>query len=388
MNMDGLPDDLDVLVVLGHLGHGGSQRVVATIVPVWVDMGLRVGIWLSRGARPADRAYRIPGAVWVGGGEKGLGPGDAGVIERARAAMGSVRDLRTTIKRSNARVVISLLCTTNIKAIIASLGLKGIKLTISERNDPSRQYFPSHIRLARRVLYRRADLITANSERALDWLRRIAPKTEMRVLPNPVVVPGGVAESDRGDGVFEILYVGRIVRQKRIENLVYALQMLREGGANVCLRIVGDGPGEERIRQVVDACGVAPHVQLDGYRENVESAYRTASCFGLLSEYEGLPNALLEAMVMCIPPVISTEANESAGLVEHECNGMEVDGRNVTEVARAIDRLVNDRVMRVNMGAEASRVAMRFEVSHVVQVWNHVLGLDTGGYRRVERATE
>ena len=91
---------------------------------------------------------------------------------------------------------------------------------------------------------------------------------------------------------------------------------------------------------------------------------------------------------MCIPPVISTEANESAGLVEHECNGMEVDGRNVTEVARAIDRLVNDRVMRVNMGAEASRVAMRFEVSHVVQVWNHVLGLDTGGYRRVERATE
>jgi glycosyltransferase involved in cell wall biosynthesis len=119
-------------------------------------------------------------------------------------------------------------------------------------------------------------------------------------------LPPGEARS-AGDR-FEIVAAGRLHPQKGFEFLVAALHELvhARGLMQLHLRILGAGELETRLRQLVEEYHLKGHVTFAGFRQNPLPYFRQADLFCLPSLYEGMPNALVEAM-LCRVPVMATD---------------------------------------------------------------------------------
>ena len=96
-----------------------------------------------------------------------------------------IRAIRRSLIEICPSVVVSFIGPTNCLTVLAAVGQK-FKLVVSERNDPSRQSFGRIWDLCRKVLYRFADIVSANSRDALIKLKRHVPEHKLYYLPNPI----------------------------------------------------------------------------------------------------------------------------------------------------------------------------------------------------------
>jgi len=97
--------------------------------------------------------------------------------------------------------------------------------------------------------------------------------------------------------------VGRLYYQKDPITLIKSFKIINDAFPSTKLIIVGDGPLEEECLQLINALGLQGRIELAGYQKNSKDYYKIFDLFVLSSHYEGLPYALLEAMIMGIPSV-------------------------------------------------------------------------------------
>jgi len=127
------------------------------------------------------------------------------------------------------------------------------------------------------------------------------PARRIEVVPNPVVCGNEPAMGSRAAG--ELLYVGRLSREKGVETLVRAVSVLPD----VRLRVVGDGPDMHALRALADATGA--DVAFDGWlnAEGVRGRMRETTLLCVPSIwYENCPGVVLEAMTLGLPVVASS----------------------------------------------------------------------------------
>jgi len=125
-----------------------------------------------------------------------------------------------------------------------------------------------------------------------------------RLMAEPL--PDGEARGNEEQ--FEIVAAGRLHPQKGFESLVEAIHDLvhKRGRYQTRLRILGTGPLQAALENYVAEHALKACVTLVGYRKNPLPYYRQADLFVLSSLYEGMPNALVEAM-LCRVPVLATD---------------------------------------------------------------------------------
>lgn len=376
---------VDLMIVLSHMGNGGAQRVISELLPLWIDQGAKVVLVLGRSSHRREFAYKIPAGVRVVTQRPLSGWGNELEITRPIHVVRSLLHLRRAIRQMRASTVLSLICPSNIKTIVASAGLGVPRLVVSERNNPARQEFPIHVRLGRRWLYRYADVVTANSEGACAWLRRMAPRNTIEYLPNPVEIPSTVDRPMDAGARIRLIYVGRLVSQKRVRELIRVLSESVLAESDIVLTLVGSGPERESLQQLAYTLGVEDRVEFAGQVTDVRRFYEASDIFVLLSRYEGMPNALLEAMAWKIAPIVSEEVNESTCLIDHGRNGMVVDGQRTAEVAEMVRSIADDAALRRRVAEEAKKTAAEYSTDRVFREWNRILGLDKTVGKRTSR---
>ena len=165
--------------------------------------------------------------------------------------------------------------------------------------------------------------------------------------------------------VFTFVFVGRIVGDKGINELVDAFVKLHDKHKNTRLVLVGNyehnlDPVNDTTRQLIDtndgidACGPK-------YGDDLLQMYVDADCFVMPSYREGFPNTVLEAGAMGLPSIV-TNINGSREIVENEKNGLIVPSKNVDALYDAMERMQTDDKARKTMKDNARpMIASRFE---------------------------
>jgi glycosyltransferase involved in cell wall biosynthesis len=164
--------------------------------------------------------------------------------------------------------------------------------------------------------------------------------------------------------------------QKRHDVLLYAALVVRDAVPDARFVLVGQGPLEEDMRRLAAELDLNGTVLFTGFRDDATRLAAAFDVFALPSAWEGLPIALLEAMWLGKPCVVSRVGGTSE-VVEHETNALVVPPGDSYALATELIRVLKDRPLQERLGAGATTRARQFEIHHAVdrmeQVYQELL---------------
>ena len=163
------------------------------------------------------------------------------------------------------------------------------------------------------------------------------------------------------DRRFDVVFVGRLTDEKRPGLLIEALAALARAGKPLRACIVGDGPLAEALREQVQREGLGAKVELAGAvpHERVMELMRASRCLVLVSQREGLPNVIREAM-SCGLPVVATDVGSVSDVVHHEQTGLLLGADpSVAEVAASIEAVLDRPDRSAGMASAARELIMK-----------------------------
>jgi glycosyltransferase involved in cell wall biosynthesis len=243
---------------------------------------------------------------------------------------------------------------------------------ISERNDPLLQRHHPRVELLRRIVYRWADVVTANSKGALTALEPFVPKHKLAFLPNPLMAAS--TSEAKAFGAPTVITIGRLVEQKGLDILLAAWAKVVEVLPDWRLAIVGGGPLEGELQALAAKLNIENSVDWIGHVSDPFPLLRGAEFFVLTSRFEGTPNAMLEAMVCGLPAIVSDASPGPCELIgPDESAGLIVPVEDVCATAEAIIRLARDEALRLRLGLAARERARAHEADQAIEVWLRLL---------------
>ncbi len=164
-----------------------------------------------------------------------------------------------------------------------------------------------------------------------------------------------------------ILNVGRLVDQKGQRYLIEAMGKVLSRFSNARLLIAGDGNLRNELSRVAETCRVSSAVQFLGHRSDVADLLHVADYFVFPSIYEGLPGALVEAMIGGCP-VVASDIDVIREVVDEGETGLLFPAKNATALADAIIRLAGDRSLADRLARNGQAAArQRFDIRTVAQ---------------------
>jgi colanic acid/amylovoran biosynthesis glycosyltransferase len=179
---------------------------------------------------------------------------------------------------------------------------------------------------------------------------------------------------------FEVLCVGRLVPAKGQHILLKAVARLVQGGRNILLRVVGDGPDRGSLEQEARSLGMETAIRFEGSvnQDRIREFYGTADTFALASFAEGIPVVLMEAMAMEIP-CVTTWITGIPELIRDGVDGLMVAPSDIDGLGISIARLMDDVHLRRTIGeAGRNRIIEKFglakNVGYLADVFRRRLG--------------
>jgi len=164
-----------------------------------------------------------------------------------------------------------------------------------------------------------------------------------------------------------VVAVGRLWPQKRVKDLIWAMDLLKGVRPDTHLVIVGDGPQRYRLEHYRNSVQIQDRVHFLGPQMHVTPILRQANCFWLGSGYEGQSNALMEAMALGLPVVVSDIVGNRE-LVQDDSSGYLVRVGDPTGFARKTQLILNDRSLAERLGRAARQVMEeRYRVEAMVE---------------------
>lgn len=186
------------------------------------------------------------------------------------------------------------------------------------------------------------------------------------LLERAAVNDGARAELTGGREALVVGTVANLKAHKGIDQLLEAVPIVLRDLPDVRFVVVGRGPLEEELRARSRAMGLDGAVWFTGFREDAARLAGAFDVFVLPSLHEGLPIALLEAMALGRPSVV-TPVGGVPEVVEHGRDALVVPRSQPAALAAAIVELLRDRSMRARLGANAKRRAASFDIRRAVR---------------------
>lgn len=145
----------------------------------------------------------------------------------------------------------------------------------------------------------------------------------------------------------DLLYVGRLVYDKGLFELLDALEVLVKKGRNVFLNLVGGGTDFDKLLHVVKDKGLIERVKFHGMiseKKDLAEIYKSSNVFVLPTYHEGFPRVLYEAMIMRIP-IITTFVGTISFLMTDGYNCLQIVPKSVDSIIENIEKLINNPVL-------------------------------------------
>ena len=353
---------------LNSLQQGGAERVVSNLANRFEKEGYEVVIateWYGTDEFALDQKVR---RVHVG-----LTKEDEN-RSRISKMLRRIWYLRRFMKKEKPDVVVAFTRGVLYRALAAGIGT-GIPVVISVRTDPVGHYDKKADKLRIPLLFPHAAGCVFQTEGAKAFF---APylQDNSRIILNPLN-PKYVGVPEPAVRTKDVVQSGRLVDFKNQPMLIRAFLKVHEKHPDYTLKIYGpdskDGT-KEILESIIHENHAEDFVKLMGGSNTLEKDLADAALYAFSSDWEGLPNALMEAMALGLP-VVSTDCpcGGPKTLIEDGVNGLLVPIMDEKAMTDGILRLIEDRELAERLGREARKISERANEDAVFEQWQTYL---------------
>lgn len=227
-----------------------------------------------------------------------------------------------------------------VRIAILAIGNHKIPVIGSERGDPYK--FTKKQFLNYKKAYTKCNSVVFQLENVAKKYD-LPSSVNQKVIPNPCIPrkKAYAARSATPDKV--IISAGRLAEQKRFDLLIDAFALVHERFPEYKLHIYGDGPLKEQLRLQAKEYSVESAIVFEGDVDDVFAVATNAEFFVLSSDFEGIPNVLIEAMATGIP-CISTDCSPGGAryLLKDGERGLIVPRNDKEKLAEAMMQYIGD----------------------------------------------
>ena len=346
-----------IFFILGSMGRGGAERVISILSQNFADKGwiTQIGLLLfNKVDYKLDESTQI--FDFTGNAQS-----------RILRTPYWLYTIRKFVKKEQPDVVISFAARITILVLLATLGLR-TKVIISERNDPKQDGRGLFTRCMVRLLYPFANKIVFQTKRSLHYFSKKILQKGI-VIPNPISVSCH-ASSDKKK---KIVSVGRLTKQKNHALLIKAFATIKKIFPEYELYIYGDGELLNELISLTKTLGIDESVHFEGNVPDVHEKIADAELFVLSSDYEGLSNALLEALMMGLH-CISTNVAGADEYIENGRNGILVSVGDEREMSQAIRTILGNQILQKKFSYESLKNSLGLKKDSILIIWNNIVG--------------
>lgn len=350
---------MNICFIVPGMGYGGAERVISILSNGLVEKGHSVSLGILN-TTPQDVAYALDSRVKV----------EHIQSYRIRSVSGIkniLKNIESFLKSNGSEIV---LCFANPVCALVSIVCKRMNLPLifSERNDPRRYLTKFSDKLLQRVILRNVRYAVFQTEGAKKLYPEKIRKNSIVIL-NPLNTVG-MPDYYEGERRKVIVSVGRLQEQKRTDVLIDAFAKIADRHPDYTLELYGKGNLLDELKARASSYGLEERIKFMGVSATVFNDINDVAIFALTSDFEGLPNALLEAMALGLP-CVSTRCSPGGAeeLIEDGKNGYLVPCADVEALANRIDKMLCDYDNTILIGKEARKVRERADLQVIINTW-------------------
>ena len=347
---------MKILFSINSMNCGGAERVVSILANTFVDNNIDTAIvvhdWPKSFYRLDERVNYI-----------NIRPSKSRIQFTHR-----IISLRKEIQKYEPDVVISFIADHNIVSCISNIGLKS-KVIVCERNDPRKRPQRKLMRWIRNICYYLADGYVFQTEEERQYFKNKRILNDSIIILNPIDIEKLPDISD-WPREKKIAVIGRLTEQKRVENIIYAFSDPDVKDSGFELYILGEGDLSDKLKKISDELNISDKVHFIGRIDNVTEYIKKMQIYIMASDFEGMPNALIEAMSMGLA-CIATDCPVGGpkALVQSGRNGILIPVANVDALRNELLGLINSPEKCRTLGEAAIEVRRTTSVQTIYKQW-------------------
>ncbi len=346
---------------IGSLSRGGAERVIVNLAEYFCSQGYRVTIVTKL---QEEDEYPVPEGV-----TRILADieGDEISNSRIKNLYRRIAKLRRIWKEIKPDHIISFIKKNNFMALVSAFGLK-IPVIVSVRSNPAREYPDKLTRLLVRLLFPRAAGVVLQTKQAMDFFPDSVKKNAI-ILPNSLNAQF-IEKAYESEKKKEIVWVGRMDENKNPKMLLEAFSEIAKDYPEWSLKFIGDGCRMKELKEICRQKKCENQISFLGEISQVAQEVSAASIFVLTSKQEGMPNALIEAMVLGLAPIATDcPCGGPAELIIPEENGILIPVDDKEALKSALIRLMEDEAYRNRLGEKAKELIQIVHPDKVNRKW-------------------
>ena len=349
-----------ILFIVRSLGYGGATKQLALTAEALADRGHEVYAYSYNAAHTEQHFSKV---VFI--------PEKNTAKSSLKEYISSPIRIRKQIKKIRPDIVISWRANAGCFCTMACVGLK-VKHVFSERTDPYMETSFA-LKVATKICDY-ADYGVFQTEGAQHYYKRLS-QGRSTIIPNPIFLNKDIELVPYNERRNEIAFVGRcFLKQKRQDIMLKAFKIVLESHPEMRLVFYGGDFDIEKIKQMVIDMGLQGYVTFAGSVDDVLNKIKHARVLALSSDYEGIPNVLLEAMSVGVP-VVSTDTSPGGVrvIVENGVNGFIVPRGDYHKLAENIVKVLNDKNIAEQFIQNGLENVKRFNPEVIFEKWNNFM---------------
>lgn len=347
-----------LLFYINAINGGGAERVILQLAHHFAEVGYKSVLVTSFVDK--ENEYDVPSNVVRISMEQ-----EQVIQSRIQRNISRIKKLRTICKHERPAAIISFMAEPNFRSIIATFGLP-VKRIISVRNDPEKEYRGKIGRFVGKYILPFADGCVFQTNEAKEWF-------PLKLQHKSAVILNDVKEeffNVKRKPTNTVVSVGRLSRQKNHSMLIKSFSKVSAEYPEQKLLIYGSGNLKEELLSLIKELQLEDKAFLMGATNDIAAVLSSAGIFVLSSDYEGMPNCLMEALAAGVPS-ISTDCpcGGPRALICDGVDGVLVPVGNEEIMASSIKKLLSDTQYTKSLGENAKQSSKKFYPDVIFDQW-------------------
>ena len=350
---------MNIVFVTQSIGYGGASKMLTYVANQLSGRGHNVSI-VNLNITALEIAQKVDEKITIY---------DMDGKKHGLKKLKCIDEIVKIAKKEKADLIIGFTLFPNVFACLAGKWL-GIPSIISERGDPYTTTGKDIISRLFMWIINRSKGGVFQTAGAKDFYGKGLQRRGL-VIPNPIFIKEEIPTVAYEEREKTVVSVGRLDNyQKRYDIMLQAFRLFHEKHPEYILKLYGDGSDVELIKSWTEDMGIADYVRFMGVTKQPMQDTARDGMFLITSDFEGISNALLEAMAVGLPCVSTDHTPGGARLLitDHE-NGLLAPVADSEKLAQAMCEFAENPELAERCGEKAKDVVNRFAPEKIIDQW-------------------